>query len=91
MSTWYLEESELDDFNIIYEVYECGNYEGEAFVLMENDKGELFECHGSHCSCYGMEDQWDPEETSLKALEYRAENGDYYGFVSSAIEALENR
>jgi hypothetical protein len=27
--------------------------------------------NGSHCSCHGLEGQWEPEETSMKALEHR--------------------
>lgn len=30
-----------------------------------------------HCSCYGLEDQWEPEETTLEALKHRLENGDF--------------
>lgn len=48
--------------------YEC--YDGSAFVLYEQD-GKLFEVHGGHCSCYGLEGQWAPEETSWAALAMR--------------------
>jgi hypothetical protein len=61
--------------NIIYASYELGNYEGQAFVLYEKD-GRYYEVHGSHCSCYGLEDQWEPEEVPLEALKFRARNGD---------------
>ena len=36
------------------------------FLFRKN--GELFENHGSHCSCYGFEDQWSPESTSAAYL-----------------------
>lgn len=48
---------------------EC--YEGSAFVLFRKD-GKLYEVHGSHCSCYGLEGQWAPEETDWKALAMRS-------------------
>lgn len=48
-------------------------YSGEAFVLFRKD-GKLFEVNGSHCSCYGLEDQWEPEETDAEALIFRLGN-----------------
>lgn len=40
--------------------YEC--YSGDAYVLGYNkDLKKWFEVHGSHCSCYGLEDQWEEE------------------------------
>ena len=49
-------------------LYEC--YKGSAFVLFERD-GKLYEVNGSHCSCYGLEGQWEPEETSVAAVRMR--------------------
>lgn len=55
---------------IILAAYGGGSYNGDAFVLFERD-GKLYEVNGSHCSCYGLEDQWKPEETSWAALAMR--------------------
>lgn len=44
---------------------ECGGYDGDAWVLFEKD-GQLYEVHGGHCSCYGLEGQWVPEAVVLK-------------------------
>jgi hypothetical protein len=55
------------DHAILFALYDGGDYDGSAFVLFERD-GELFEVNGSHCSCYGLEDQWKPERTSWQAL-----------------------
>ena len=43
-----------------------GSY-GELFVK----NGKLYENHGSHCSCYGCEGQWSPEETLMSAIARR--------------------
>lgn len=51
---------------IIQADYNTGDYCGDAHVLYVED-GKLFEVHGSHCSCYGLEDQWKPEETFPEA------------------------
>lgn len=61
--------------NILFASYGEDNYSGDAWVLFEQD-GKLFEVNGSHCSCYGLEGQWEPEEVTLEALEYRLINGE---------------
>jgi len=60
--------------HILLAWYGYGNYSGAAFVVFELD-GKLYEINGSHCSCYGLEGQWDPEETTVKALRYRMTQG----------------
>lgn len=44
-----------------------GGYEQTNWFLLRKGK-QLFENHGSHCSCYDFEDQWKPEPTTLKYL-----------------------
>lgn len=60
----------LDGATLLYASYFRENYEGSAFVLFIKD-GELWEVNGNHCSCYGLEQQWNPEETSPAALAMR--------------------
>jgi hypothetical protein len=67
-------ETNLDNVNILFASYTYENYSGEAFVLFEQD-GKLFEVNGGHCSCYGLEGQWAPEETTIQALTYRLTEG----------------
>lgn len=64
------------DINILFASYRCASYEGEAWVLFEQDD-KLYEVNGSHCSCYGLEGQWQPEQVSLKELEHRLLNGTF--------------
>jgi len=64
----------LDDSQVLLAWYGGGLYEGNAFVLFEKD-GRLYEVNAGHCSCSGLEGQWDPEETSVSALRYRVANG----------------
>lgn len=89
-------EEKGEDFpteeEILFASYEGGSYEGDAFVLFERD-GKLFENHGSHCSCYGLEGQWGPEETSWEALAIRPKSGllstyDYDKETRDALWAL---
>jgi hypothetical protein len=60
--------------NILFASYSYIDYYGNAFVLFERD-GKLFEVNGSHCSCYGLEGQFEPEETTLEALKHRLIKG----------------
>lgn len=63
------------DINVLLASYGNANYEGGAFVLFEKD-GKLFEVNGGHCSCYGLEGQWEPEETTAEALQHRLDKGE---------------
>ena len=67
---WRIDINELDDCEIIFHDYAYGDYCGSAFTLFMKN-GILYECNGGHCSCYGLEGQWDPEETSVEALKKR--------------------
>lgn len=69
------EEFEIfDGVDILFASYGYQNYQGDAFVLFEQE-GNLFEVNGSHCSCYGLEGQWDPTPVSVEELEHRLKNG----------------
>jgi hypothetical protein len=79
---WASQESMWEDFQhyterdktpfpegveVLFAYYDGGGYDGTAFVLFRKD-GKLYEVHGSHCSCYGLEDQWEPEECTVESL-----------------------
>ena len=59
-------------------IYSTGNYEGDSYVLAEKD-GKLYENYASHCSCYGLEGMWEPEETSVQAIADRMLNSKTFG------------
>ena len=92
----YPYKGELDDIEILLASYTYECYEGDAFVLFRKD-GKLYEVNGGHCSCYGLEGQWDPEETTKEALIHRINEG-YLGktwrkentFAKELLEVLEN-
>lgn len=68
---------EPERVEVIVAHYSYEDYSGNAFVLFR-DAGKLYEVNGSHCSCYGLEGQWEPEETTVEALQHRLANGDYH-------------
>jgi hypothetical protein len=61
---------------ILFASYGTDNYSGDAWVLFTKD-GELFETGGSHCSCYGLEDQWSPSGVVLVELQNRVTKGSF--------------
>jgi len=78
---WNEEKEKMDrmikvyeDINILFASYTYEDYSGDAFVLFEKN-GKLYEVNGGHCSCYGLEGQWEPEETTLEAIEHRLTKG----------------
>lgn len=68
---------QLDNINIVVAWYDYEDYDGEAFVLFKNGS-EFYEVHGGHCSCMGLEDQWEPELSSTEALQRATEHN--YGW-----------
>lgn len=90
-NSFNIDVKQLNDVNVLVAWYGDGDYCGSAFVLYEKD-GALYEVHGSHCSCYGLEDQWEPEETSVEALAHVLKDGymisDGYDYASEARSAL---
>lgn len=76
--------AELEDCRIMFAAYTYEDYSGSALVLFAKD-GKLYEVNGSHCSCHGLEGQWQPEETFLEALRMRDVSS--YGF-SDNLEKL---
>lgn len=59
-----------DDAEILLAYYGYGSYCGASFVIYRQN-GNLYEVNGSHCSCNGLEGQWEPEETTVTALRMR--------------------
>lgn len=67
-------EEHLQGVEFLFTFYKNICYDAWAFILYKKD-GVLYEVNGSHCSCHGLENQWEPEETTLEALEHRATKG----------------
>ena len=66
--------SGAQDLKVLFAVYTDESYSGSAFVLAVVD-GVLCEIDGAHCSCHGLENQWEPEPTSIEALRHRIKDG----------------
>ena len=56
-------KAEDPDIEILYTEYDTPPYEGYASVLYyRKSTKKYYEVYGSHCSCYGLEEQWDRDE-----------------------------
>jgi hypothetical protein len=65
-----------DNIEIIVACYQTGHYSGQAIVIFE--KGEkLYLIEASHCSCYGLEGQWNAELINEDFLRHKLNKGDW--------------
>lgn len=77
--------------NLIVAYYEYENYEGDAYVCWR-DGDDVYEVHGGHCSCYGLEGQFEPEKVNInthrEALRRTEVSNWWYSFTSRNRDAL---
>ena len=62
-------------------------YEGSADVLWQNADGTFGYVSGGHCSCFGLEDQWEPETYTADQLAGQVERSNY-GFFAQHAELI---
>lgn len=71
LGEWEAAPEEVDRFNVLIGYESVGSWgcDSSAFYLLrEKETGNLYELHGSHCSCNGFEGQFLPEKTTLEYL-----------------------
>jgi len=56
--------------DVLFASYTNPGYSGDAVVIFERD-GAPLEVSGSHCSCFGLEGQWEPARVTWAALALR--------------------
>ena len=84
---YQITDADLDGVEVLYAGYQTGCYDGRSLVLFKKDD-KLYVVDGAHCSCYGLEGQWDPTETTPAALkmEIDAKSNYRYEDFKSFIE-----
>lgn len=60
-----MQEPEPEEVLLAYYSYE--DYSGSSYVFYRNGDKYYYN-HGGHCSCYGLEGQWEPEEYENKEI-----------------------
>lgn len=78
---------------LIFACYEQQYERGEAEILYVSN-GKWFHVAGSHCSCYGLEDQFEPEEMPFEAIQHLMDEGNgllsqYSDRLNPVFEALD--
>ena len=72
---------------VLLAVYDSQLYEGYADVIYR--QGDRYYCvSGSHCSCYGLEDQWSPEEYSAELLIAALRRGYHFFWAEDHADAV---
>ena len=65
-----VDKEEVTKYHILIAYQSEGDWGCDSsswFLLKDNDEN-LFEVSGGHCSCYGFEGQWEPQESSWAYL-----------------------
>jgi hypothetical protein len=84
-----------DSIDILVAAYgdphEYGYY-GQAVVYYVENR-QLFEVHASHCSCYGLESQWEPKPMTWQDLQADLKHncGDWPALALALQEELKER
>lgn len=70
VSEFEANSSTVKKYKYLIAYVDYGSYEGTGWILMrDKETGKLYENHSGHCSCYGNEDQFEPEETTIQYLQ----------------------
>jgi hypothetical protein len=83
----------VNDLEILIGYESVGSWgcDSSSFFLLRDKDGKLFEVHGSHCSCYGFEGQFNLEETTIEALKFRInESYNHSVFYTGGYDNNEN-
>ncbi len=68
VSDFQVKKSDIEPYKILIAYMHVGSWgcDSSAFLLLQHKiSKELFQVHGSHCSCNGFEEQFSPEKTIL--------------------------
>jgi hypothetical protein len=82
IDSYHAKPEEVVGFTFLVAYESVGDYgcDSSSFFLVEKD-GVIYENHGGHCSCYGFEDQWEPEATNADYLK-----SDKFGFSTGGYD-----
>lgn len=64
-------DKDVEPYRVLVAYESVGSWgcDSNSWFLLQNKRtGKLYEVHGSHCSCYGFEGQFTPEETTFEYL-----------------------
>lgn len=80
---------EKEPTKVYYAGYFYADYEGSACVIYRRGRDNYYIVEGGHCSCNGLEGQWEPEHYKGKKLfKDVLSKRNTYGLTKEAIEQL---
>jgi hypothetical protein len=71
---------------VVHAQYDYVDYDGSAIVIYMHD-GMFHYVSGGHCSCYGLEGQWEPEAMTAQALLHMIRKGNMPGLSGNSVLA----
>lgn len=73
LSQFSITKSDLKGCDVVFAYYTYEDYSGDALVILRDpNDGVFYEVNGGHCSCYGLEGQWEMEETTMDVMMQRS-------------------
>jgi hypothetical protein len=73
LSQFSITKSDLKGCEVVFAYYTYEDYSGDALVILRDPHdGKFYEVNGGHCSCYGLEGQWEMEETTMDVMMQRS-------------------
>lgn len=90
------DEKALKDFpepeEVLLAAYSYEDYSGSAWVVFRNGD-KYYIVSGGHCSCNGLEGQWEPEiyESAELLLSVLEKGGWYYGVEKKYVEEVKEK
>ena len=83
------ESGAVFDHEILFATYEQGSYDGHSVVIFKRNN-ILYLVDAGHCSCYGLEGLFNPDETDWGMLITLNATSMCWDFESDARDALYN-
>lgn len=73
LSQFSISKNDLKGCEVVFAYYTYEDYSGDALVILRDPhNGTFYEVNGGHCSCYGLEGQWEMEETTMDVMMQRS-------------------
>ena len=86
LGEYQADASEVKKYRVLIAWESVGDWGCDSsswFLLKDKKTGKLYEVNGSHCSCYGFEGQFEPEETSIDYIK-----SEHFSFYRSGRELI---
>ncbi len=78
-----IDASRLAPFDVLVWYYDYQSYDGDSYLLLRHkETGLLYSVEAGHCSCHGLEGQFEPSRTSATVELARCDKADKMPFAT---------